>query len=134
MAASISFFFTHWMPRLLKLPGSRATLGKGLPSSEPPPGVPPVPVLGVGLGLEEHPAEPIAAVLAHQAVGVDTVGPVLPHQARCHLDLGDGLAVQQLGRAEPRHGRGWEGPLGSPSPTPAEEPTTGFSPTAPHRS
>ena len=56
---------------------------------------PPVP--GVAVGLQPHLAEAVAAVFAHQAVRVDAVRPVLPHQARRHLDLWDGLAVQQLG-------------------------------------
>lgn len=45
IAASISFFFTHWMPRLLKLPGSRDMLGRRLPPSKTPgdPGVLPLP-------------------------------------------------------------------------------------------
>lgn len=45
---------------------------------------------------EPHPADAVGAVFPHEAVGVHSVRPVLPHQARGHLHLPQSSAVPEL--------------------------------------
>lgn len=83
-----------------KIPGKRPGIPGFLGDSRSSP------VPGVALGFEEHPAEPLGAVLAHEAVGMHPVGPILPHQARRDRHLRDALAVQELRGGKSRENQG----------------------------
>ena len=60
---------------------------------------------------EPHPADAVGAVFPHEAVGVDSVRPILPHQAGGHLHLPKPSTIPEL--------QGDRCAFGVPSQTPA---------------